>query len=113
MRIDPYQRQAEDAGSSLRKNGVKNVRVARRACPFYPHKRTFAVHHRLRGTLLIVYEICLFDDAIRAHGPTDMPIWGQRYRLQSHNVNPNFDPEAFARVKILFLTEYIYRLQAQ
>jgi mono/diheme cytochrome c family protein len=50
---------------------------------------------------------------VRAHGPTDMPIWGQRYKIQSRNVNPDYNPEAFARVKILFLTEYIYRLQAK
>ena len=50
---------------------------------------------------------------VRAHGPADMPIWGQVYKIQSHNLNPNYNPEAFARVKILFLTEYIYRLQAK
>jgi hypothetical protein len=50
---------------------------------------------------------------VRAHGPKDMPIWGQVYNTQSHSVNPDYNPDAFARVKILFLTEYIYRLQAQ
>ncbi len=50
---------------------------------------------------------------VRAHGPTDMPIWGPVYKNQSHNANPDYNPEAYARVKILFLTEYIYRLQAK
>jgi mono/diheme cytochrome c family protein len=48
---------------------------------------------------------------VRAHGPADMPIWGQVYKIQSRNLNHNYTPEAFARVKILFLTEYIYRQQ--
>ena len=50
---------------------------------------------------------------VKAHGPTDMPIWGQVYKIEGQNLNPNHDPEGFARVKILFLTEYIYRLQAK
>jgi hypothetical protein len=39
---------------------------------------------------------------VRAHGPMDMPIWGQVYKIESRNLNPNYNPEAFARVKILF-----------
>ena len=50
---------------------------------------------------------------LRAHGPTDMPIWGQVYRFQSQNLSPNNDREAFARDKILALTDYVYRLQAK
>jgi len=50
---------------------------------------------------------------VGAHGPRDMPIWGQFYKAQSPGVNPDYNPDAFARVKILFLTEYIYRLQAK
>lgn len=50
---------------------------------------------------------------VGAHGPKDMPIWGQIYKAQSPGVNPNYNPDAFVRVKILFLTEYIYRLQAK
>ena len=60
-----------------------------------------------------VVEIIDGREPVRAHGPTDMPIWGQRYRIQSQNVNPDYNPEAFARVKILFLTEYLYRLQSK
>jgi mono/diheme cytochrome c family protein len=50
---------------------------------------------------------------IRAHSPTDMPIWGRAYKLQSRNLNPSNDPEAFAHAKILALTEYVRRLQAK
>ena len=49
---------------------------------------------------------------IRAHGPTDMPIWGRAYEFQSRNLNPSNDPLAFAHAKILALTEYVRRLQA-
>ncbi len=58
-----------------------------------------------------VVEIIDGREPVRAHGPTDMPIWGQRYRIQSQNLNPDYNAEAFARIKILFLTEYLYRLQ--
>jgi hypothetical protein len=37
----------------------------------------------------------------RVHRPTDMPIWGERYKIESRNVNPDYNPEAFARAKIL------------
>jgi mono/diheme cytochrome c family protein len=50
---------------------------------------------------------------IMAHGPTDMPIWGREYKVKSYYLNPNYDPEAFVRAKILALTEYVYRLQAK
>ena len=60
-----------------------------------------------------VVEIIDGREPVRTHGPTDMPIWGQRYRIQSQNVNPDYNPEAFARIKILFLTEYLYRLQSK
>ena len=50
--------------------------------------------------------------AARANGPTDMPIWGDRYKIQSRNLNPDYNSEAFVRAKIFMLAEYIYRLQA-
>ena len=50
---------------------------------------------------------------VRAHGPSDMPIWGRAYMLQSQNLNPLYDPQYFAIAKILAVTEYVYRLQAK
>jgi len=50
---------------------------------------------------------------IKAHGSTDMPIWGQVYKRQSRNLNPIYNPEVFAQDRILSLIEYIYRLQAK
>jgi mono/diheme cytochrome c family protein len=62
-----------------------------------------------------VYEIIDGRVLVKAHGTTDMPIWGREYMLKGtyeRNANPNF-PEEFARGKVLALTEYIYRLQAK
>ena len=60
-----------------------------------------------------VYEIVDGTVLIMAHGPKDMPIWGRDYEIQSQNLNLNYNPQAFARAKILALTEYVYRLQAK
>jgi len=60
-----------------------------------------------------VYEIIDGRQEMRAHGPRDMPIWGREFTVQSLNLSPYYDREAFARAKILSLAEYIYRLQAK
>jgi mono/diheme cytochrome c family protein len=62
-----------------------------------------------------VYETIDGRVLVKAHGTTDMPIWGRENMLKGayeRNPNPNF-PEAFARAKILALTEYVYQLQAK
>ncbi len=50
---------------------------------------------------------------VRAHGRTGMPIWGEVYQIQSRNLNPLYNPQVFARAKILALVEYVYSLQAK
>lgn len=55
-----------------------------------------------------------FDRQIRlAHGSREMPIWGREFTAQSLSLSPVYDPEAFARMKIVALTDYVYRLQAK
>jgi mono/diheme cytochrome c family protein len=52
---------------------------------------------------------------VGSHGSRDMPIWGSEYRLkaaESHMDVP-YDYEAFVRVRILALIDYINRLQAK
>lgn len=53
----------------------------------------------------------------RSHGPREMPIWGQRYSQLAMADNPEyfgpFEAAAFARARILALTEYVHRLQAK
>ena len=59
-----------------------------------------------------VYETIDGRNEVQAHGTTrDMPIWGREFTAQSQELNPYYNPEAFARAKILALTEYVYRLQ--
>jgi mono/diheme cytochrome c family protein len=68
-----------------------------------------------------VYQIIDGTQVPRGHGTREMPIWGDVYTSRaekSYYLAPSlvelpFDPEAFARARILSLTEYIYRLQAK
>ena len=60
-----------------------------------------------------VYQTIDGREQVQAHGAREMPIWGRDYMAMSANISPNYDHEAFARGKILALTEYIYRLQAK
>jgi len=60
-----------------------------------------------------VYDTIDGEQAVKAHGPRDMPIWGTQYKLRAgeHYVDVPYDPEAYVRARILALAEYIYRLQ--
>ena len=66
-----------------------------------------------------VYEIIDGRGAeIQAHGPRHMPIWGADYiakageHLESYPVEYYpVPPEAFARIRILLLTDYLNRIQ--
>ena len=59
------------------------------------------------------YETIDGRQEVRAHGSRDMPIWGREFSALALSLNPFYDAEAFARAKILALTEYVYRLQAK
>ncbi len=61
----------------------------------------------------LVYEVIDGRQAVQAHGPRDMPIWGREFNVNAPILNAYYDPEAFARAKILALTDYVYRLQAK
>ena len=52
-------------------------------------------------------------DNIKAHGSRDMPIWGLEYRVEAANryMESSYDPDAYVRVRVLALLEYLYRLQ--
>ncbi|BEI38606.1 cytochrome c [Polynucleobacter sp. HIN8] len=52
-------------------------------------------------------------DNIKAHGSRDMPIWGMEYRVEAANryMESSYDPDAYVRVRVLALLEYLYRLQ--
>lgn len=62
-----------------------------------------------------VYAIIDGRQDVAAHGPRDMPVWGMDYSLKSAEsyVDVPYSPEAYARTRVLALTEYIARLQAK
>jgi mono/diheme cytochrome c family protein len=60
-----------------------------------------------------VYQTIDGREQVQAHGTREMPVWGRDYMAMSANISPYYDHEAFARGKILALTEYVYRLQTK
>jgi hypothetical protein len=69
-----------------------------------------------------VYETIDGRQAIKSHGPREMPIWGFRYnpspiqgfsRSAPYYVDPLIDREGAIRGRILALVEYVYRIQAK
>lgn len=53
--------------------------------------------------------------AVAAHGTRDMPIWGNDYiaRAREDYMDVPYDPEMYARTRILALLDYVERLQAK
>lgn len=51
----------------------------------------------------------------RAHGTSEMPIWGSRYSVEAPPRYDDFryDTEAFVRARMLALVDYLYRLQVR
>ena len=62
-----------------------------------------------------VYDIIDGRQAVAAHGPRDMPIWGARYLAESagYYMDVPYDPEAFVRTRVVALVDYVYRIQAK
>jgi mono/diheme cytochrome c family protein len=60
-----------------------------------------------------MYDVIMGDKTTPAHGSRDMPAWGRGYRIQAGEffVDVPYDPEAYVRVRVLSLIEYISRLQ--
>lgn len=54
---------------------------------------------------------------MKGHGTREMPVWGPRYSEKALEHYSDFygpyDAAAFARGRVLALTEYVYRLQAK
>jgi mono/diheme cytochrome c family protein len=61
-----------------------------------------------------VYRVIDGRDAVQAHGPRDMPIWGQDYLAQAESAffGYGLSREGFVRSRILALIDYLHRLQA-
>lgn len=62
-----------------------------------------------------VYEAIDGRNLPRAHGGSDMPIWGQQYRMRAaeHYVDVPYNEDAYVRARILALIDYLNRMQAK
>ena len=62
-----------------------------------------------------VYEMIDGRQAIEPHGGRDMPVWGADYVAKSAQDVQDwpFDPEAYARARIVSLTDYLNRIQGK
>ncbi len=62
-----------------------------------------------------VYEFIDGTRMVKAHGTSEMPIWGQRYRVEAANyyVDVPYDEGMFVRTRILALIEYLSTLQVK
>lgn len=59
-----------------------------------------------------IYESIDGRKVAAAHGTADMPIWGSAFRAEGVPLGLH-NPEAYARARILSLTEYLARIQAK
>ena len=62
-----------------------------------------------------MYSMIVGDKSVPAHGPRNMPVWGSIYNREAleHHFDAPQDNEAFVRGRVLFLIEYINRLQVK
>jgi mono/diheme cytochrome c family protein len=60
-----------------------------------------------------IYEVIDGRKEVAAHGPRDMPIWGNRFgpNVAQTFLVPGFDPETMIRMRILVIMDYLNRIQ--
>lgn len=79
-----------------------------------PDLTTLAQRNHGMFPVLWVQEVIDGRQSFKAHGPSEMPIWGLDYLATARQSYADpFEAEAWVRARILALTEYIYRLQAK
>jgi mono/diheme cytochrome c family protein len=93
-------------------NGTGDGRLSHLLKKPVPNLTTLSKRNGDLFPFMRVYETIDGRQEIEAHGPRDMPVWGNEYRAGSY-VTRGYNPESFIRTKILALTEYIYRLQSR
>lgn len=54
-------------------------------------------------------------EAIASHGTRDMPVWGKQYRMDAadYYMDVPYDPDAYVRLRVLALVEYLSRVQVK
>ena len=65
-----------------------------------------------------LYKVIDGREAVGAHGPREMPVWGREYRVDADELIHGFrmspqNAESLVRGRILALIGYIYTLQAK
>ncbi len=64
-----------------------------------------------------LYQVIDGREALEAHGPRDMPVWGNEYTDQAAGLTGGLatpkEYESFTRGRIIALIGYIYSLQAK
>lgn len=64
-----------------------------------------------------VYDTIDGSREVKGHGSREMPVWGPRYMEKAsvhyQDFYGRYDAGAFARGRVLALTEYVHRLQAK
>ena len=60
-----------------------------------------------------VYEVIDGREAVKAHGPREMPIWGTEYSIKAAELYTDvpYNSEAYVRNRVLALIDYLYRIQ--
>lgn len=62
-----------------------------------------------------MYDMIIGDKKPAVHGSRDMPVWGPVYAKEAaaHYFDTPEDREAYVRARVLFLIEYINRIQTK
>lgn len=62
-----------------------------------------------------IYETIDGGLMVKAHGTREMPIWGDRYRIEAaeYYIDVPYDDRAFVRARILALIEHLATLQVR
>jgi mono/diheme cytochrome c family protein len=60
-----------------------------------------------------IYDMIDGREAVLAHGPRDMPVWGRIFAMRAREQSGGSATESFTRGEILALVGYIYSLQAK
>ena len=62
-----------------------------------------------------IYQVIDGREAVQAHGPRDMPVWGDQYSSEAVGNLGEFgtpkDLESFVRGRIIALIGYVYSFQ--
>jgi mono/diheme cytochrome c family protein len=89
--------------ASLKKPAADLTNIAKKNAGVFPFDR--------------LYEVIDGRQAVEAHGPRDMPVWGKEYTLEATGLMFGFgtrkDLESFVRGRIIALIGYVYTLQAK